>query len=475
MNFLKSATIFLALAQASLFSNEPVRQESPKVAVIGAGLAGLTCAYRLQQNGFDVDVYEARNRVGGRIFSVKINDIAAELGGQNILDGGDAEATRSLVEELGLELTGGKLPLTAEYQKDGQSYALEKLLEEKNFDPDELKERMTELAQNSSNMREVLDKLFEKTDPLYTALSVRLSAWEGGPAEKLSTLCAGTLYQQMLGGVSVTHPALLDSDESTLLIEIFSIKGGNSLLPKKLADILGNKVHLNRPLSSIEKNSQGYQLVFTNGEKKTADIVVLAVPSSVYSDIGFGEDVIPEDRLDAMKKIEYGTITRIVSPLDVAFEKGKAVFADSLLVLKNPNLSYFTTYCVGESSRFTAETAAIPYQEALKLLELPTKTLPVMARDEFVASYHGPVAHSWPNDPYVKGSYSYIAAGQEEVLTAMEEIDGVPVRTLFAPIDGNLFFAGEHTTILLDGIGTIDAACESGERAAKLVAKTAKK
>ncbi|HEX4839624.1 MAG TPA: FAD-dependent oxidoreductase, partial [Rhabdochlamydiaceae bacterium] len=45
----------------------------PKIVVIGGGIAGLTVAYRLQKTGMSVDLYEARGRIGGRIFTAKIN------------------------------------------------------------------------------------------------------------------------------------------------------------------------------------------------------------------------------------------------------------------------------------------------------------------------------------------------------------------------------------------------------------------
>lgn len=38
----------------------------PKVAVVGAGVAGLVCAKEIEGNGIDVDVFEANDRVGGR-------------------------------------------------------------------------------------------------------------------------------------------------------------------------------------------------------------------------------------------------------------------------------------------------------------------------------------------------------------------------------------------------------------------------
>ena len=205
MSLIKSCLLTLTamLQISSTTAEEPVK---PKVVVIGAGLAGLTSAYRLQQKGFDVEVYEARNRVGGRLFTVNLNGAPAELGGQNITDGGAPESTLALIEELGLAVSGGEFVFDRVHlqtRENGQekSHDIPALLKEKNFDPEELKERLIGLAAGSSNMREILDQLFEKSDPVYTALAVRLQAWEGGAPERLSTTCIGTLYQQMLGGI----------------------------------------------------------------------------------------------------------------------------------------------------------------------------------------------------------------------------------------------------------------------------------
>jgi monoamine oxidase len=57
----------------------------PRVVVIGAGFAGLSCAYQLNRAGADVQVLEARNRVGGRVFTLdsflpgKVIEAGAEL------------------------------------------------------------------------------------------------------------------------------------------------------------------------------------------------------------------------------------------------------------------------------------------------------------------------------------------------------------------------------------------------------------
>lgn len=98
-------------------------------------------------------------------------------------------------------------------------------------------------------------------------------------------------------------------------------------------------------------------------------------------------------------------------------------------------------------------------------------TNPCFAKDQSFTPYEGPVGYSWPNDPYAKGSYSYISPGQESLLTATREEEKKTVKTLFSSIDQKLYFAGEHTSILLECPGTMEAACESGERIARLIAK----
>ncbi|HRE31586.1 MAG TPA: FAD-dependent oxidoreductase [Candidatus Berkiella sp.] len=80
-----------------------------KIIVIGAGLAGLTFAYRLQQQGKHVAVYEAMSCVGGRVHS------HAELGAQNIMDGGAATNILSLIKECNLELNEDTIPFEGDY------------------------------------------------------------------------------------------------------------------------------------------------------------------------------------------------------------------------------------------------------------------------------------------------------------------------------------------------------------------------
>src|SRR5688500_10037600 len=84
---------------------EPAKAEPREVAVVGAGIAGLTCAYRLHQAGVPVRVFEGQSRVGGRMWSLRGHfpeNLVCELGGE--LVDSNHEALRAMCGELGLEL-----------------------------------------------------------------------------------------------------------------------------------------------------------------------------------------------------------------------------------------------------------------------------------------------------------------------------------------------------------------------------------
>jgi monoamine oxidase len=462
--------------------------KTPKVVVVGAGLAGLTTAYRLRQNGADVHVYEAHNRVGGRVFSAHINSKVielggqsikvVELGGQNITDGGKAKNFHRLVKEFELELIGRSINVNFSYFTGEKLIPLQQLMNDRLFDPEALKKQLDDLVKRSKNMREILNGILDQEDPLYKALEVRLTGYEGGPLDELSPFYVDTLYHMLLGGVTAVHQV---EGEERNYVHFLQIKGGNSLLPEKMARILDDRLHLNTPLKRVSKDSKGsFVLTFQNDKKIEADILILAIPCSVFDDIVFEEEIIPLERLEMIRSVRYGTNSKIILPFS-------EVPATSMVCINDHVMSYYdvitktiTLYCTGALSQFTNDTILEPYSQCKSMIENgfgdpgPSCVVPTYAKDQAFGTYEGPVGYSWPNDPYVKGSYAYIAHGQETALTAIKEEQEERVKTLFAPVDQKLYFAGEHTSILLDVPGTMEAACESGERAARMILKTLK-
>lgn len=459
----------------AIFVTPPIFAENnqpKKVVIVGAGLAGLTTAYRLQQNGMEVDVYEARNRVGGRILTVKIGDKIAELGAQSIINDGASNHILRLIEELNLDVVENKVNRNQSYFDGKELIPLPQLLKNKQFDPKELRIQLNNLALTSKNMREVLNGILEEEDPFYKVLAVRLANYEGAAIEKLSTYYTEALYHMLLSALAAARK------EEENFTSLLSIKGGNALLPEKLAQKLEDKLHFNQVLKIISKQpDDSFILTFQNGLQVKADIVVLAMPSSVYENIIFEENILPSKRLDDMKSVKYGTNAKIMIPFFHSPPKGIRFNNDDVGCAFDISNNILTLHYINSLGPFSSETILDIYKQNRCMIETvfrdtcPPFASPVIAEDKAFAIYKGPIGYSWPTDPYAKGSYFYIAPGQESLLMAVTQEQEELVRTLFAPIDQKLYFVGEHTSILKEAFGTMEAACESGERISRLILK----
>lgn len=305
---------------------------------------------------------------------------------------------------------------------------------------------------------------------IFTQPNRVLSFYEGAAIEQLSPFYAITLYYMLLGGLASAH------QESQIIHK--SVQGGNRLLAEKIAKTLGDRLHLNSPLTAVSKREDGsYSLAFQNKQKEIADILILAIPCSVYTDIAFETTVLPIERLEAIKNVQYGTNAKILIPFLKNDLKRTGLLNNRCISFFDPNHQVLILFYIGEASKFSKDTIAETYDKDRSMLEIGyedfcTNLNPVLAKDESFGTYEGPVGYSWPKDPYAKGSYSYIAPGQEAILTAVQEERGEVVKTLFAPIDQKIYFAGEHASILSKVPGTMEAACESGERVARMIFNT---
>src|ERR1700733_13239254 len=86
-------------SHANSASNCVAMQNEPQVIVIGAGMAGLTAARALAERGISVLILEARERVGGRVFSKQVDGTTVELGAEFVH--GRAPELWALIDEMG--------------------------------------------------------------------------------------------------------------------------------------------------------------------------------------------------------------------------------------------------------------------------------------------------------------------------------------------------------------------------------------
>lgn len=440
------------------------------VTVIGAGLSGLTVAYRLLQKGIDVHVYEARPRVGGRILTANLNDTIVELGAQNILDGGKAENLLNLIADMQLTTVSGKMRLQIHYDNGTKLIATDQLLNQwlSKTPKDQLEQQIDDLATRSQNMAQILQSLFASHPDLYALFAIRLMGYEGLPVHELSPRYVKTLKNMLFNRLNRS-----DQNGHTYF-QHMTIQGGMALLTETLKKKLGDCIHLASPLKSLTKTHQkSYVLGFENGQTIEAERVVLTMPCSVYQDVCIqGEDQLLS-RLQDIKTVGYGKHAKLLVPVSKP-EEFEGSFANDRFFAFSMNQNIVTMYYLNEHVSFTPSTIQQVFERDRPILELVYRDQSLSqlqaeyARCEQFSSYPGPVGYNWYDDPYSRGTYSCMVAGHEEVFTATTEYHGEQVKQLFSPIDDRLFFAGEHTSVLMDVAGTMETAVEAGERTARM-------
>lgn len=442
------------------------------VAVIGAGFAGLTAAYRLYQQGYhDIEIYEARGRVGGRIFSVCDGDSVIELGGQNIPDGGDAPHLRTLAKELGLSIWEDEVEISQLFYDVETKTSFDPLqLQKEIFPPEDharLQSRIQELANQSQNMEEVFLALFPEKGPLYRCLVSKFAAYEGGVPARVSTEAWENLYYMLCGGMASVH--------TTPIIQRAQIEGGNSRLAIEIAKKLEKNIHYSSPLKAMGLTEKQKILLTFEGGQKEFDKVILAIPCPVYEDIDIDPQLIPQDRLSFIQQVPYGENAKIMVPLTWDTHLPNSVVIDGMLAFFSHATDRCTFYFSGQKGCTLKAHYKDYYAEALTVLkdvypgiQLPSGAPQIPDDNVQLKSYEGPLTHFWVDDPYVKGSYSYRAPGMMQALNTIQKYKGENVRAPYSPIGDLIFFAGEHTAIDID-LGTMEGAIESGDRAARLI------
>lgn len=143
-----------------------------KVAVIGAGLAGLTASYNLDNKGFDVELYEARERPGGRVHSAILEHAdgtttITELGAQNIGYGGDAEHLLALAEMLGLKIETQYISTGIEFHDETGHSNLYDSVRADPLNAENLHQQIQALRANSEldSLQDAIDIIFPEDTP----------------------------------------------------------------------------------------------------------------------------------------------------------------------------------------------------------------------------------------------------------------------------------------------------------------------
>ncbi len=461
----------------SLAASHAVAKEK-KVTVVGAGLAGLTAAYRIEKlTGLPVDIYEARNRPGGRVYTVRLRSSTGnsyeELGGKFLHDGGDATHILALIAEIGLETESYVMDLIGRkfvYKGKVDGYYTP-LLEGPKPTPENYA-LASMWAKEAKNLGEVLDRLFEGHEVLRHLAELRMRNYEGNDSQDLSVDYFDSFWSFFAKGYEIAEMKISPA------YNVEHVKGGNSLLIEKIANAIEGKVQYNSALRKISKTEKGkIRLQFEEGTEVLTDYLILAIPCSTLRDIEIEEGILPDDQRRAIATLQYGSNSKILVPIALNEESITELSpTENMVIWFNKGRSVMTFYYGGKTGLFDStcmsDVSKKIAQEipACKML-YPSIGFPFGVEparlDDSLSHYAKPVGICWMNEEFSKGSYSSWGIDQFATFNATEMHLGETVRTVFRPINNTIFFAGEHAA--LDYPATMEGAVESGERAARMV------
>jgi monoamine oxidase len=448
---------------------------SGRVAIVGGGIAGLSALHHLTRAGVDARLYEARNRLGGRMYTQRSADGQLfEAGGQ--LVNSDHADMHALAKEFAVPLVDRKsgphrsvvladgavapqaelarllTPLAARIARDSEAV---------DADP------RTAAAIDRLSVAQYLDRHAALiSDPRVRALiesSIRTEY--GSEANKASAL--QLIFN--LPTVKGEHVEVLAGSD-----ERYVIAGGSGRLADAIADAHRDRIETGRRLRAIRETGSGIRLEFLDGTQAMTDTVIVAVPAPILRQIDFSvplptrwRQFVQEADLGRNEKVQ---VTASATPWANVLGTGGELWDTA------------SPYALGWDGTLQGIAGGKPVwiwflggDQVAAAKDSPESLAAVFARRTepavpgIVQAVAGGIVRrtNWCNDALTLGAYTNSAPGQLTRFGPLFWIESDDAAERQHAIAGRLIFAGEHVSDAW--VGFMNGGAQTGRLAAQTV------
>ena len=476
---------FLSMAGAAGFALSPMaafasrKVPGPRIAIIGGGLAGLSCADRLQFKGYSSTIYEASTRLGGRCFSNRtlVPGMACENGGEFI------DTSHKMMIAYANEFGLAKESVIKQAGDERFYFAGQHWTEAQVID---------ELRVVVSNMQGDVRSISGSAS-FYSKNQADINLDNTDLATYLDINCAGhPLIRSVLDEAYVSEYGAETSQQSSLNFlsymrfnkqskfepfgtsdERYHLTHGNDGVIEGLEAKLLGPINKGAKLTRLSRNIAGEYLLYFNGSTipEKADVVIISIPFTVLRGVQVDPLVgFSADKTRAIQTIGYGTNAKTMIAFNsrywaTEFNSNGGALSDlpNVQNIWETNRANATSKAImtdyGSGNRGAAlRTNLLQSQVNAFLNDLNVVFPGIKANATKLGSNYIAHLEHWPSNPLALGSYTSYKPGQ---FTGIEGLN--------SEASGLVKFAGEHTDSFYSYQGFMEGACLSGLRAANQV------
>lgn len=445
-------------------------KQPKKIVIIGAGLAGLAAGWNLREAGHEVVILEARDRPGGRVSTLRepfAEGLYAEEGAAAFSN--TYTTALKFIDRFGFEKIPWTLPeKPVTYYLNGER--LDVAPGETVKWPYDLTEEEQKLGPFGLVQKYIINTLPKEIrepenwnrEPLLQMDHTSLEAYlrQQGASEGAIELIKNTQWFAAVPG-ETSGLSMAISDFGLFMGDApFILKGGNDQLPRAMANDMKDIIRYNVPVSTIQDKGKEVNVISENGEKFTAQKVIVALPLKVLQKMNFSP-ALSEERSTAIKEVKVIDLARVYLELQQPVWRKKDLSGLTFTDLPIGQLNAYenlkdpaTGPALLESSlagKAAKNISGKSKDEVVKMVLSHVKKIHPEIENHHTGSY----IKDWSTDPYALGGPSWPAPGS--VTAHLQNLQNA---------HGNIHFAGEYTSILRS---TMEGALRSGGRAAREV------